>query len=208
MDEENIPICRGENRRLFAQGNQATSNEPIIKWNCLPSSGSRGGHTASLGGLGTPVFITTIMLIYLPVFLSSLSPFLRLSLSLSLSLVKHGCRLHRAHRRRQFGGHTKRVDNLKGKSSLLTQEGHGTANAARAPPPVLSSIMRWIPLDARREREREPLGTVFRSVGGAQHYHMNRRPPDPRRSALHLTFSRVVRGPPTTLLPLLCLSLS
>lgn len=41
----------------------------------------------------------------------------------------------------------------------------------------------------------EPLGTVFRSVGRAQHYHMDPRPPDPRRSALHLTFSRVVGGP-------------
>lgn len=40
-----------------------------------------------------------------------------------------------------------------------------------------------------------PLGTVFRSVGGAQHYHMDPRPPDPRRPALHLTCSRVVGDP-------------
>lgn len=44
-----IPIFHGENRRLFAQGNQATSNEPIIKWNCLPSFGSRGGRAGQSG---------------------------------------------------------------------------------------------------------------------------------------------------------------
>ncbi|KYM83860.1 hypothetical protein ALC53_05720 [Atta colombica] len=47
--EENIVIFHRENRRLFAQGNQATSNEPIIKWNCLRSYGSRGGRIGQSG---------------------------------------------------------------------------------------------------------------------------------------------------------------
>lgn len=110
------------------------------------------------------------MLIYLPVFLS-----FRLSLSLLLPLflssVNHGSRLHR---RRQFAGHTKRVDNLKGKSSLLTQEGHRTTNA-RASCSVEHNTSRWT---------RRALRYRFRSVGRAQHYHMDPRPPDPRSFGL------------------------
>lgn len=37
----------------------------------------------------------------------------------------------------------------------------------------------------------EPLGTVFRSVGRAQHYHMDPRPPDPRLVRLYISLSRV-----------------
>lgn len=140
--EKNIVIFRRENWRLFVQGNQATSNEPIIKWNCLRSYGSRGGAQDSLGGLyvSSPVFVATIMLIYLPV-------------SFSLVSINHGSRLHR---RRQFAEHTKRVDNLKGKSSLLTEEGH--AEGPTRASPVRSSIMRPV-------GRGEPLDTVFvRSV--------------------------------------------
>lgn len=84
----------------------------------------------------------------------NLSPCFFLSSSIFLSPVNYDSRLHR---RRQFAGHTKRVDNLKGKSSLLTEEGHAE-RPTRAPPPVLSSIMRPVGWG-------EPLDTVFvRSV--------------------------------------------
>lgn len=134
---------------MFAQGNQATSNEPIIKWNCLRSYGSRGGRVGQSGWARhpPPVFVATIMLIYLPV--------LSLLLSFSLVSVNHGSRLHS---RRQFAGHTKRVDNLKGKSSLLTEEGHGTANARAFSCSVEHNASRWT---RRAPRYR------FRSVGGA-----------------------------------------
>lgn len=62
------------------------------------------------------------------------------SLSLSPVSIEHGSCLHR---RRQFAGHTKRVDNLKGKSSLLTQEGHRTANARAFSRSVGHNASRW-----------------------------------------------------------------
>lgn len=114
----------------------------------------------------------------------SLAPFLSLFIYLYLVSINHGSHLHR---RRQFAGHTKRVDNLKGKSSLLTEEGHGTANARASSCSVEHNASRWT---RRAPRYR------FRSVGGAQHYHVDPRPPDPRPSALHLTLSHVVAVSP------------
>lgn len=106
-------------------------------------------------------------------------------LSLSLSSPISGEPTSRLHHRRQFAGHTKRVDNLKGKSSLLTQEGHGTANARASSRSVKYNASRWTSTALP--------GTVFRSVGRARHYHMDPHGllRDPRPSALHLTFSRV-----------------
>lgn len=173
---------------MFAQGNQATSNEPIIKWNCLRSYGSRGGRVGQSGwARHPPVFVATIMLIYLPV--------LSLFLSFSLVSINHGSRLHS---RRQFAGHTKRVDNLKGKSSLLTEEGHGTANARAFSCSVEHNASRWT-----RRAPSVPFSFGRRST----HYHMDPRPPDPRPSALHLTPSRVVAVSPL-LVSSACLSLS
>lgn len=58
-------------------------------------------------------------------------------------------------------------------------------------------------------RGEEPLGTVFRSVGGAQHYHMDPRPPDPRLVRLYISLSRVsLARSPTTFLFRLFVSLS
>lgn len=134
------------------------------------------------------------MLIYLPVFLSFLL-FLLFSLSLFLSSVNHGSRLHR---RRQFAGHTKRVDNLKGKSSLLTQEGHGTTNA-RASCSVEHNASRWT---------RRALRYRFRTVGGAQHYHVDPQPPDPRSFSLTSHFlTRRWRSPSLLHLPVFVLLL-
>lgn len=147
--KENIVIFRRENWRLFVQGNQATSNEPIIKWNCLRSYGSRGGRAGQPGWARHPPPLPRLCRNNNV----NLSPCFFLSLFLSLS-INHGSRLHR---RRQFAEHTKRVDNLKGKSSLLTEEGHAERPTC-APPPVRSSIMRPV-------GRGEPLDTVFvRSV--------------------------------------------
>lgn len=63
LEREDILLSM-ENQRLFAEGNQATSNEPIIKWNCLPSYESPGVRAASWVAQGPPPpFVTTIMLI-------------------------------------------------------------------------------------------------------------------------------------------------
>lgn len=153
-------------RRVIRRHQTSRSSSGIVYLASAPA----GGVQDSLGGLGTPVFVATIMLIYLPVFLPFLLS-LSLLLPLFLSSVNHGSRLHR---RRQFARHTKRVDNLKGKSSLLTQEGHGTTNA-RASCSVEHNTSRWT---------RRALRYRFRSVGGAQHYHMDPRPPDPRSFGL------------------------
>lgn len=59
----------------------------------------------------------------------------------------------------------------------------GTANARASSCSVEHNASRWM---RRAPRYR------FRSVGGAQHYHMDPRPPDPRPSALHLTPSYIV----------------
>lgn len=65
----------------------------------------------------------------------------------------------------------------------MTEEGHAERPTRTSSCSVEHNASRWM---KRAPRYR------FRSVGGAQHYHMDPRPPDPSPSALHLSPSYVV----------------
>lgn len=123
-------------RRVIKRHQTSRSSSGIV----YPASTPAGARRGTLGGLGTPVFVATIMLIYLPCL-----PSLSLPLAtVPVSTVGDN-----------LPGTQKRVDNLKGKSSLLTQEGHGTANARASSCSIEHNTSR------STRKEREPLSVPF-----------------------------------------------
>lgn len=173
-----ISICRRENRQLFAQGNQATSNEPIIKWNCLPSFGSRVGRTWQFGWARHPRFCRNNNVNLSPRFslVSSLSFsfflfFSRASTTVPVSIVGDN-----------LPGTQKELTTWKGNRAYWHRK--GTERPTRAPP-VLSSIMRPV-------GRGEPFGTVFVRLAEHNIITWTHSLLTLGSLALHLTSSRVV----------------